>query len=402
MKNPRSNKNQKPIFVQTIIASSILSLSMMNHAAAWTINHGAEHDSDTTTVEKGETAAKIDAYQSDAPNIVAGEMNRGGNPARLVWYGKSSDADGHTAQNKANNQGYIWGRVIAQGTDSETKDEKNSSIQVEAQGNAIDAMGWTAPTNYHDVIMNIQKIINDGVAIGEADLKGGLGSVHGRVETFGSANGISILGATDWGNSTIDGTSGATGKSSSTSVGTMTTTTRKPNDFRKPGSQGTGYDSDKQLTSEINGKTVQVLVGNLNQNSQNVIENNGLLRGELKAVANQEITNPVTDEDYPQFFGTKSGASGNGISVASLVSSVNKQSDSSEKYNYAMINGLIANKGTVEGLATVKGGSNTTWTQTSSVATGNGISVFAQTRSPANSKTAAFMSGLNNDGKIIG
>ena len=61
-------------------------------------------------------------------------------------------------------------------------------------------------------------IVNNGIAEGEAKLQGGLGGVHGKVQSFATANGISLAAITDFGKDSIGGASGASGSKSSGSA----------------------------------------------------------------------------------------------------------------------------------------------------------------------------------------
>ena len=114
-------------------------------------------------------------------------------------------------QNRANRRvGHIHGKVTATGTKTTKKNEKGATVEINGQANAIDALGWTPATNPNDISITLNSIDNRRSAKGEAELQGGPAGVHGNVNSFGSANGISVVALADFGKAVgVDGISGA-------------------------------------------------------------------------------------------------------------------------------------------------------------------------------------------------
>ncbi|OOR99921.1 hypothetical protein B0187_03695 [Haemophilus paracuniculus] len=336
----------------------------------------------------GEKVEKIDQVTSEDLNErIRGEFDRSGNPVRIIWYEDD-------IQTGANNQGQIHGKVIAEGRETQTSEQRASAIAVEAQGNGIDALGWSAPSNPRDVDFHLTTITNSGRVLGEADLTAGKAETHGDVQSFGSGNGISIISLSDYGKSNVqagadgvvDGYSGATGISSR-SVRSATTSTRS-----------TASTESLPLTpetaeSDMYGKTAKVVLDKL--------ENSGTIEGKFSGKADQSITIPHTASYKPQFYNVVASAVGNALNAASYVNTIDRYTYSEQKQNHAEI-GNINNSGTMLGNADLLAGKNITHTRTHSSNSGNAVSAFAKSGSYAKHSTVAKVGDIENSGQLVG
>ncbi|WP_439327507.1 beta strand repeat-containing protein, partial [Lonepinella sp. BR2357] len=359
-------------------------------------------DTTTATVNVGDNETKIDTVKTDDPKLrITGTLNRSGNPVRIIWYGNPNDADGKVAQTDALNDGFVQGKVIAQGKKAESG-EYQASIIIEGQGNAIDALGWSSHTNGNNVDIALNTVTNNRTAMGGADLKAGLASGESEITTFGTANGISVVSIADYGQTQVmggaDGVSGASGTvgSASSSSSYRDDTTRvKTADLVKdtisvPGDTTRADKEGKTVTAEIK-----------------KVNNNGSVSGNINAQSNADITSPVTDRYVPQFYSTTTTASGNGVSLASFINTIDSTIQSQNQINSLKL-GTLTNTGEINGQGNVTGGKNTTHTYTSARGVANGVSLFAATGNYARNQTSAIFdnengeSAVNNSGKING
>lgn len=168
------------------IATAIIGTS----AYAYTQGEG-----EIATVNKGEVIEKSDVLTApkdkkgnvklQAPvGSLLSQMNRAGNPVRIIWYGNENDPDGKIPQKGALNNGTVLGSVTAEGVRTYNKDQRAGEVSIEGQANAIDALGWSAPTNGNDVSIALDEVRNNGTAVGQASLKGGQAAVHSKVKSL--------------------------------------------------------------------------------------------------------------------------------------------------------------------------------------------------------------------------
>ncbi|MGX2967205.1 hypothetical protein ACWIW6_03995, partial [Ursidibacter sp. B-7004-1] len=376
---------QNNLFKPSLITLALASTSI----GVYAYQQGA---SEIATVKKGELVTKIDSVTTDQPKSkVSGELNRSGNPVRIIWYGNPNDSDSKIAQIGALNEGIIHGKVVAQGQRSGGgKDEYWASVNVEGQANAIDALGWSAPSNPNSIDINIKSVENQRTAIGEAQLKGGLSTVHGKVDSLGTANGISIVGTADFGRSGVDGFSGATGKSASASVENSSSGPTLEDLLKENSGSATPADTSE---ADMYGKNIKTIL--------EAVTNLGEIVGSLHSQASQEVKSPYLAEYAPQFYGVGSAASGNGVSVATYIDTVDKYTYSEDKLNYAAL-GVVRNSGSINGKTLLEGGKGVTHTQTKARGSANGISAFAATGRFAKNSTSSQILDVDNNGQIVG
>ncbi len=102
-----------------------------------------------------------------------------------------------------------------------------------------------------------------------------------------------------------------------------------------------------------------------------------------------------------QFYGATAASSGNGAALSTFIKTIDKYTFSQDRKNNATL-GKVDNSGTIEGSANIQSGSGVTHTNTYSNAAGNGVSVNAETDKFAKSSTRATIGNVDNSGKIIG
>ncbi|BFU59342.1 MULTISPECIES: autotransporter outer membrane beta-barrel domain-containing protein [Rodentibacter] len=349
------------------------------------------------TVAKVYTEDKIEKIDTltateNTEERIKGKFNRSGNPVRIIWYGNPKDQDGKAAQTGADNQGQIIGKVIATGQATSESEDRRGAISIDGVANGIDALGWSAPSNANDVVFKLDTVSNSGSIAAEAALQGGAAETHGDIQSYGSGNGISIIGLADFGkhnaevgaDGIADGYSGATGVSRSRTSRNSTTRTRAV-------AESTPSSPELERV-DFEGKTVEVSLNNVN--------NGGLITAKIHAQADQNATSH-TASYKPQFYSVATTASGNALSAASYVNTIDRQTFSEGKHNFAKL-GEIHNNGYLVGKADLFGGQNTTHTGTSAANSGNGISAMAITGRFAKNRTESAVGNLQNFGEITG
>lgn len=410
----KNNMTIKPLALA--IAAAIIGSS----AYAYTQEEG-----DIATVNKGDVIEKSNTLTApkdkngnvklkDSVGSHLSELNRSGNPVRIIWYGNENDPDGKVAQKGALNNGTVLGSVTAQGVRTYNKDQKAGEVSIEGQANAIDALGWSAPGNVNDVNIQLTDVTNNGTAAGQASLKGGQAAVHSKVQSFVSANGMSFVSTADFGKDVaVDGISGASGGGGSSSLNSTASSELGDDDlddmFADDG-KGDNADIDAPVNTDevdMHGKSAQIDVKN--------ITNNGLIKGYLNEQGIR-VPKPPKETYTPMFYGATATASGNGVNLTSYVDTPDKYTFSDEKYSAATLRN-INNYGEIEGSADIKGGSNVTHTYTKTIAAANGLSAYASTGRFGQQSTAAGIGlrmgekntpeyeeqgGINNHGRISG
>lgn len=352
-----------------------------------------KHDTLTASIDK-----KGNLKLKNAVGSHLSELNRAGNPVRIIWYGNENDQDSKVAQTGAENDGYISGKVVAEGVRTYNKDQHAGEVSIEGQTNAIDSLGWSAPTNGNDVNYTLKEIVNNGNAVGEAELKGGQAAVHSKVNSFVSANGLSVVATADFGkDGFVDGISGASGGGGSASIN------------KSDSSELDDDELDDMFTDNGDGEETEIDVPNTEEtdmhgkNAVAVVErvvNNGLLEGRLTETG-LRVARPPRDSYTPMFYGATASASGNGINLTSYVDTPDKYTFSDEKFSAVALSNL-ANQGTIKGSADIKGGRNVTHTYTKTIATANGVSVYASSGRFGQQSTSASIGDVNNRGTISG
>ncbi|KMK51224.1 hypothetical protein RO21_07345 [[Actinobacillus] muris] len=348
----------------------------------------------TALIHSDDKVEKIDTLSagSNLDERIKGDFNRSGNPVRVIWYGNPSDQDGKVPQTGANNQGQIIGKVIAKGLNTTDSEDRRGAISIDGVANGIDALGWSAPSNPNDVIFNLNSVENSGSISASTDLQGCEAETHGDIQSYGSGNGISVIGLADFGkhnaqvgsDGIADGYSGATGVSRRTGAIRISRT--------RAAEPAPAPSSPALEKADFEGKTVEVGLQNVN--------NSGQISGKIYAQAHQKAVAHTSDYK-PQFYSVTGSASGNALSISSYVNTIDRYTYSENKHNFAKL-GSITNSGHLRGEARLLGGKNTTHTGTASNNSGNGISAIAVTGRFAKNSTEAAVGNLQNSGEIAG
>jgi hypothetical protein len=231
-------------------------------------------------------------------------------------------------------------------------------------------------------------------------LQAGLAGVHGNVSSFGSANGISVVALADFGKpgvGGVDGSSGATGKSSSGGSASINNDEDEIEDddllALLEGDEDAERSPKNTDKSDMYGKTLKTAVAR--------VQNSGSVNGSITARA-QQLKRPLNkNSNTPQFYDVSLITSGNGVSMANYIEAPDKYTYSQEKQNHVHL-GSLDNSGNMRGQATLEGGTRTTHTYTKSKGSSNGVSLFASTGRFAKNATRVALDNVNNDGHISG
>ncbi|WP_439257750.1 autotransporter domain-containing protein [Lonepinella sp. BR2271] len=337
--------------------SIIVGLTLPHFALSYT-----QGDTEIATVNAGDSVVKIDTLsEEENSSVITGKLNRSGNPVRIIWYGHPADDkgpaddDGEIPQTGAENNGFIQGGIKAEGI-----------ISAQGQGNAIDAFGWTPQTNKNDVVIIQDKINNQGTAIGGANLVSKETNNDAHIYAFSDANGASVTAIAKYG---VDAFSGATDTSIALDSTVDTSSKEKA-----------GYDEPK---------TVQVSLTNLN--------NTGILSGSLTTSSPTQIEPEKTIKDYHH----NVSASGNGVSLATVLGSSDQSITPDDKTNQVSLEN-VNNSGTLFGAVTLQTSDFATNTSTFSRGSGNGLSLYALSGESVKHPTSTALNNLTNNGKISG
>ena len=173
-----------------------------------------------------------------------------------------------------------------------------------------------------------------------------MGGVHGKVQSFATANGFSLAAITDFGKDSIGGASGASGSKSSGSAAINNNNDDELDDddlddlLIDDGSTPRPHKDTSQ--TDMYGKDLNVRIAK--------VENTGTLSGSLNAQAFQGIKNRQPNKFVPMFYGVTPVASGNGVSLATYVDTPDRYTFSQEKEN-TLYMGSLKNSGDISGEA---------------------------------------------------
>ncbi|TCP96183.1 autotransporter-like protein [Cricetibacter osteomyelitidis] len=381
--------NHNNAFLKSLTLTAVILTTISISANAYQRSEGS-----IAIVNEEDNVEKIDTITSDSTEErITGKFNRSGNPVRIIWYGNPNDSDGKVAQLAAKNAGQIAGGVIAIGKTTTESEDRRGAISIDGIANGFDALGWSAPSNPANVIFSLENIENSGTISARASLQGGKAETHGDVKSYGSSNGISIVGLADFGKHTAEvGADGiADGYSGATSVSRVRVS-RSATRSRAVTVEESTPSTPELEKADFEGKTVEV--------SLQKFKNSGQIHANIQAQAEQN-TIAHTSSYKPQFYSVTTSASGNAVSAASYVNTIDKLTFSEQQNNFAKL-GDIENSGSLNGNAMLKGGQNTTHTTTHSTNTGNGISALAHTGRFAKNKTESAVGNIQNTGQING
>ena len=391
---------------KTLVLQMLAALPVIASAAPY-----QQGGSATATVDAGERVEKVNTITAtvkkdgkpDRKSPVGTsekDFNRSGNPVRIIWYGNPNDADRKIAQTGALNNGHIHGKVVATGTLTTKKTEKGATVELNGQANAIDALGWTPASNPNNIDINLATIDNRRSAVGEAVLQAGLAGVHGNVSSFGSANGISVVALADFGKpgvGGVDGSSGATGKSSSGGSASINNDEDEIEDddllALLEGDEDAERSPKNTDKSDMYGKTLKTAVAR--------VQNSGSVSGNITARA-QQLKRPLNKNSYtPQFYDVSLITSGNGVS---LFASTGRFAKNATRVALDNVNNDGHISGQIRQISGNNSGYNSPHMMSGSEATGsgNGISLYSDTFNAQIPRVETRLGKINNRGSIRG
>ena len=208
-------------------------------------------------------------------------------------------------------------------------------------------------------------------------MQAGLAGVHGNVSSFGSANGISVVALADFGKpgvGGVDGSSGATGKSSSGGSASINNDEDEIEDDDLLVLLEGGEDAERSPKntdkSDMYGKTLKTAVAR--------VQNSGSVSGSITARA-QQLKRPLNKNSYtPQFYDVSLITSGNGVS---LFASTGRFAKNATRVALDNVNNDGHISGQIRQISGNNSGYNSPHMMSGSEATGsgNGISLYSDT-----------------------
>lgn len=306
------------------------------------------------------------------------------------------------------NNGLLRGSIKADGEDTKNEKSKKGEIIVTAQGNGVSSVGYSPYSNKNDIDKKIDSVSNKGYISGEANLTGGNAERFGSIEeVYSSANGISGLALSDFGDTAtggsgdsgiVDGPGGATRSGRSKSASLLSTKALASKTTEKISENKIG-EIKKTDPKDFYGKNSKFTLGDIT-NSETISgkailkTKEGYIRKDSKAFGgNLAISH--------QWRTINATSTGNGISNLAYISTVDRYTYSEDKVNGSYIKS-IKNSGIISGNVEATTGSGATQTTIRASVTGNGISSAAYSNNFVKSLTEATIDKIENNGTISG
>ncbi|EAA24872.1 FUSOBACTERIUM OUTER MEMBRANE PROTEIN FAMILY [Fusobacterium vincentii ATCC 49256] len=306
------------------------------------------------------------------------------------------------------NNGLLRGSIKADGEDTKNEKSKKGEIIVTAQGNGVSSVGYSPYSNKNDIDKKIDSVSNKGYISGEANLTGGNAERFGSIEeVYSSANGISGLALSDFGDTAtggsgdsgiVDGPGGATRSGRSKSASLLSTKALASKTTEKISENKIG-EIKKTDPKDFYGKNNKFTLGDIT-NSETISgkailkTKEGYIRKDSKAFGgNLAISH--------QWRTINATSTGNGISNLAYISTVDRYTYSEDKVNGSYIKS-IKNSGIISGNVEATTGSGATQTTIRASVTGNGISSAAYSNNFVKSLTEATIDKIENNGTISG
>ena len=306
------------------------------------------------------------------------------------------------------NNGLLRGSIKADGEDTKNEKSKKGEIIVTAQGNGVSGVGYSPYSNKNDIDKKITSVINNGYISGEANLTGGNAERFGSIEeVYSSANGISGLALSDFGDTAtggsgdsgiVDGPGGATRSGRSKSASLLSTKALASKTTEKISENKIG-EIKKTDPKDFYGKNNKFTLGDIT-NSETISgkailkTKEGYIRKDSKAFdGNLAISH--------QWRTINATSTGNGISNLAYISTVDRYTYSEDKVNGSYIKS-VKNSGIISGNVEATTGSKATQTTIRASVTGNGISSAAYSNNFVKSLTEATIDKIENNGTISG
>lgn len=306
------------------------------------------------------------------------------------------------------NNGILKGSIKADGEDTKNEKSKKGEIIVTAQGNGVSGVGYSPYSNKNDIDKKIDSVSNKGYISGEANLTGGNAERFGSIEeVYSTANGISGLALSDFGDTAtggsgdsgiVDGAGGASRSGRSKSVSLLSTKVLASKTIEKISENKIG-EIKKTDPKDFYGKNNKFTLGDIT-NSETILgkailkTKEGYIRKDSEAFSG----NLAMSHQWRTINATSTG---NGISNLSYITTIDRYTYSENKVNGSYIKS-VKNSGIITGNVEATTGSGATQTTIRASVTGNGISSAAYSNNFVKSLTEATIDKIDNNGTISG
>ena len=306
------------------------------------------------------------------------------------------------------NNGILKGSIKADGEDTKNEKSKKGEIIVTAQGNGVLGVGYSPYSNKNDIDKKIDSVSNKGYISGEANLTGGNAERFGSIEeVYSTANGISGLALSDFGDTAtggsgdsgiVDGAGGASRSGRSKSVSLLFTKVLASKTIEKISENKIG-EIKKTDPKDFYGKNNKFTLGDIT-NSE-TISGKAILKTKEGYVRKDSEAFGGNLAMSHQWRTINATSTGNGISNLSYITTIDRYTYSENKVNGSYIKS-VKNSGVISGNVDATTGSGATQTTIRASVTGNGISSAAYSNNFVKSLTEATIDKIENNGIISG
>lgn len=306
------------------------------------------------------------------------------------------------------NNGILKGSIKADGEDTKNEKSKKGEIIVTAQGNGVLGVGYSPYSNKNDIDKKIDSVSNKGYISGEANLTGGNAERFGSIEeVYSTANGISGLALSDFGDTAtggsgdsgiVDGAGGASRSGRSKSVSLLSTKVLASKTIEKISENKIG-EIKKTDPKDFYGKNNKFTLGDIT-NSE-TISGKAILKTKEGYVRKDSEAFGGNLAMSHQWRTINATSTGNGISNLSYITTIDRYTYSENKVNGSYIKS-VKNSGIISGNVDATTGSGATQTTIRASVTGNGISSAAYSNNFVKSLTEATIDKIENNGIISG
>ena len=306
------------------------------------------------------------------------------------------------------NNGILKGSIKADGEDTKNEKSKKGEIIVTTQGNGVSGVGYSPYSNKNDIDKKIDSVSNKGYISGEANLTGGNAERFGSIEeVYSTANGISGLALSDFGDTAtggsgdsgiVDGAGGASRSGRSKSVSLLSTKVLASKTIEKISENKIG-EIKKTDPKDFYGKNNKFTLGDIT-NSE-TISGKAILKTKEGYVRKDSEAFGGNLAMSHQWRTINATSTGNGISNLSYITTIDRYTYSENKVNGSYIKS-VKNSGIISGNVEATTGSGATQTTIRASVTGNGISSAAYSNNFVKSLTEATIDKIENNGIISG
>lgn len=306
------------------------------------------------------------------------------------------------------NNGILKGSIKADGEDTKNEKSKKGEIIVTTQGNGVSGVGYSPYSNKNDIDKKIDSVSNKGYIYGEANLTGGNAERFGSIEeVYSTANGISGLALSDFGDTAtggsgdsgiVDGAGGASRSGRSKSVSLLSTKVLASKTIEKISENKIGEIKKTDL-KDFYGKNNKFTLGDIT-NSE-TISGKAILKTKEGYVRKDSEAFGGNLAMSHQWRTINATSTGNGISNLSYITTIDRYTYSENKVNGSYIKS-VKNSGIISGNVDATTGSGATQTTIRASVTGNGISSAAYSNNFVKSLTEATIDKIENNGIISG